>query len=322
MSMTRSPYSAMKMTAIRFSRISTPFTHPYASPMKRNSITPSPSWTCWEKDSAQNFQHQSTGNLPSLASIYAGIPLAPQTENKFNWYFGSQSFYDLLKRQTGTRAWQNPLNPIGKWLPRTFNQLHSQTKTSTTKLEPGPHSEKCPVYLHIPWIGNVSTRFEKQITSAVKRCFFSIEPRVVFTTRQLLPATMKGVLPSNRQSNVIYQIVCYCDSRHVGRTSQRLEERIKQHIPKSITNSLTPHIRQSLTRPGKTTSPLKFHQSAIGQHLFDNAQCALHYNQDKFSILARARTPFHLSTLEATFIKSLNPLLSKQKEFVYSLKIS
>ena len=30
----------------------------------------------------------------------------------------------------------------------------------------------------------------------------------------------------------------------------------------------------------------------------------------------------HLSALEATFIKSLNPLLCKQKEFVYSLKIS
>ena len=41
--------------------------------------------------------------------------------------------------------------------------------------------EKCPVYLHIPWIGNVSMKFEKQITSAVKRCCFPIEPHVIFT---------------------------------------------------------------------------------------------------------------------------------------------
>ena len=101
-----------------------------------------------------------------------------------------------------------------------------------------------------------------------------------------------------------------------------LEERIKQHIPKSITNPPTPHIRQSLPRPGKATSPRQFHKSAIGQHRLDNAECALHYNKDKFSVLARARTSFHLSALEATFIKSLNPLLYKQKEFVYSLKIS
>ena len=55
-------------------------------------------------------------------------------------------------------------------------------------------AEKCPVYLHIPWIGNVWMRFEKQITSAVKHCFFSVEPRVIFNTRQLLPA-IKCYLP-------------------------------------------------------------------------------------------------------------------------------
>ena len=113
-------------------------------------------------------------------------------------------------------------------------------------------------------------KFEKQITSAVKRCFFSVEPRVVFTTRQLLPATKKDVLPSHHQNNVIYQFVCHCDSRYVGRTSQRLEERIKQHIPKSITNPPTPHIRQSLPCPGKDTSPWQLHESAIAQHLLDN----------------------------------------------------
>jgi len=165
-------------------------------------------------------------------------------------------------------------------------------------------------------------KFEKQITSAVKRCFFSVEPHVVFTTRQLLPATKKDVLSSHHQNNVIYQCVCHCDSRYVGRTSQRLEERIKQHIPKSITNRPTPHIRKSLPRPGKDTSPRQFHESAIGQHLLENAQCALHCNKDKFSVLVRARTPFHLSALEATFIKSLNSLLCKQKEFVYSMKNS
>ena len=136
--------------------------------------------------------------------------------------------------------------------------------------------KKCPVYLHIPLIGYVSMKFEKQITSAMKRCFFSIEPRVVFTTWQLLPATKKDELPSHHQNNVIYQFVCHCDSRYVGRMSQRLEERIKQHIPKSITNPPTPHIRQSLPRPGKDTSPRQFHEFTIGQHLLDNAQSALH----------------------------------------------
>ena len=181
----------------------------------------------------------------------------------------------------------------------------------------------CPLYLHIPWIGNVSMKFEKQITSAVKRCFFSVEPRVIFTTRQLLPATKKNVLLSHHHSNVIFQFVCHCDSRYVGRTSQHLEERIKQHVPRSIANPPASHNRQSLSRSCKTNiRTQQFPESAIGQHLLDNAQCALYYNSDKFSILARGCSSFHLSALEATFIKSHNLLRCKQKEFFYSLKIS
>ena len=95
------------------------------------------------------------------------------------------------------------------------------------------------------------------------------------------------------------------------------------NVPKSITNPRTLANRQSLSRSCKNNiRPQQFHESAIGQHLLDNAQCALHYSNEKFSILARGRSSFHLSALEATFIKSLNPLLCKQKEFVYSLKIS
>ena len=181
--------------------------------------------------------------------------------------------------------------------------------------------EKCPVYLHIPWIGNVSMKFEKQITSAVKRCFFSVKPRVIFNTRQLLPAIKKDVLPSHHHSNVIYQFVCHCDSRYVGCMSQHLEEQIKQHDPRSIANFPASPNHQSLSCSCNTRLQ-QFHEPSIGQHLLDNAQCALHYSNEKFSILTRGHSSFHLSALEVTFIKSFNPLLCKQKEFVYSLKIS
>ena len=116
--------------------------------------------------------------------------------------------------------------------------------------------------------------------------------------------------------------MCNCDSRYIGRTSQRLEEQIKQHAPRSIANPPASPNRQSLSRSCKAnTRPQQFHESSIGQHLLDNAQCALHHNNEKFSILARGCSSFHLFALEAIFIKSLNPLLCKQEEFVYSLKI-
>ena len=37
-------------------------------------------------------------------------------------------------------------------------------------------SKKCPVYLHLSWLGNVSLRYEMQIKTAVKRCYFAVEP--------------------------------------------------------------------------------------------------------------------------------------------------
>ena len=52
-------------------------------------------------------------------------------------------------------------------------------------------SKKCPVYLHLAWLGNVSLRYEMQIKTAVKRCYFAVEPCIVYTTRQLLPAAKK-----------------------------------------------------------------------------------------------------------------------------------
>ena len=94
--------------------------------------------------------------------------------------------------------------------------------------------EKCPVYLCLPLLGSDSTWFEKQVKSAVKQCFTTVEPRVVYSTNELLSTTNKDVLPALQKSNVIYQFSCHCDSRYVGRTSQRLQDRTKQHVPKSI----------------------------------------------------------------------------------------
>ena len=67
-----------------------------------------------------------------------------------------------------------------------------------------------------------------------------------------------------------------------------------------------------------------FHQSttcdsAIGLHLLQNDECAKFYNDQQFSILAKARTPFRLAALEATYIKIHQPVLCRHKEFVYAL---
>ena len=79
--------------------------------------------------------------------------------------------------------------------------------------------KKCPVYVKPPWIGENSLKFERKIKLSINNCFGAVQPRVFFSTRRILPAIHKDVLPTFQQSNVVYEYVCHCDSRYVGRTS-------------------------------------------------------------------------------------------------------
>ena len=109
---------------------------------------------------------------------------------------------------------------------------------------------------------------------------------------------------------VIYQYVCHCDCRYVGRTSQRLHDRINQHIPRCIRSDKRP-TKNLPNRECKITSTSSVYcDSAIGQHLLENKECAKHFNDAQFSILATARSSFHLSVLEATYINALQSILS------------
>ena len=129
-------------------------------------------------------------------------------------------------------------------------------------------------------------------------------------------------VPYTQQSLVIYQYVCRCDSRYVGRTSLRLQERINQHIPQSIRNKEKP--TKALPRRNcyvKTPINQLEWELAIGLHLLQNPDCAAQYHDRQCSILAKARTQFHIAAQEAIFIKTQQLILYRQKEFVYSLQI-
>ena len=76
--------------------------------------------------------------------------------------------------------------------------------------------------------------------------------------------------------------------------------------------------RPTRSQPGRSCK-LKHNNpdcdSAVGQHLLDNEQCAANYNDKRFKILAVARNSFHLCLLEATFIKTKHPVYVNIKTF-------
>ena len=110
------------------------------------------------------------------------------------------------------------------------NSIIDSKLKSSSQTQLGP--AKCPVSLHLPFIGNPSHRFEKQISSAVSACFGAVTLRTVFHSKPLLPTNRKDPLPTMKRSKIVYQYTCRCDQRYVGRTGQRLETRVEQHLRK------------------------------------------------------------------------------------------
>ena len=177
------------------------------------------------------------------------------------------------------------------------------------------------MYLRVPWIGKPSTNLEKEVKIAMKSCYGSVNTRLIFTSKRMLPVARKDVLPTTQKSSVIYEYKFHCDSQYVGRTSQRLLDHIKQHVLQWLGQQLTRPRRSQPHRSCKRKDIKPNCDSAIGQHLLENDQCALNYDNKRFSILATAPSSFHLNLLEAAYIKTQRMVLCRQKGFVYALKL-
>ena len=125
----------------------------------------------------------------------------------------------------------------------------------------------------LPWIGNSSLRFESQIKQAITKCFFAVNQRVVYSTKKALPSIQKDCVHATQKSSVVCEFTCQCDSGFVGRTTQRLEDRIKQHVPSNIRNKTHPQ-REQPPWSCKSKIRTKTCDSAIRQHLLENQDCA------------------------------------------------
>ena len=137
----------------------------------------------------------------------------------------------------------------------------------------------------------------------------------------MLPAVKKNVLSANQRSMVIYEYVCHCDSRYIGRKTLRLQEHIKQCVSKAIRQTTKTNQNQGTHRsqPNKTQPIRKCKaksetqyepksNSAVDQCLLKANQSALNYSDLRFKILTTDRSSFYLSLLEV-----VNILYGKKK---------
>ncbi len=150
-------------------------------------------------------------------------------------------------------------------------------------------------------------RFERQIKTAITRCYATVSPRLVFSSKKIIPSIRKDSVPTTQNSLVVYKYSCWCDARYIGRTSQRLCDRVKQHVLSSTRKKTVPQ-REQPSPASKPKSSLK-HDSAIGQHLLDNPECAKAYSENCFRIIGRARSTFHLAILESVHKNQGSPIV-------------
>ena len=112
---------------------------------------------------------------------------------------------------------------------------------------------------------------------------------------------------------IVHQVQWECSSRYVGRITQRLSDRIKQHVSSVIWNK---------------TVPLKINRKG-NVHLLKGLILALvkqmlrqYYSDSKFSILTKCRSVFFLKIMESMYIKFNIPDLCQEKEFVFNLALT
>ena len=167
---------------------------------------------------------------------------------------------------------------------------------------------KCYVYLRLPYIGSRGEKFAKYITTAVGKCYFSAAVRVIFLTRTVFVSMCKDVLPPHHINSVIYKYTCSCGSDYIGRTSNRLDLRIKQHLPARILNLEL--------KKGQLVNT-----SSIADHMINSRECVADFNVDRFSILSRSYSLYYLKVLETFYVRSFQPSLCKQRDCLLGLNV-
>ena len=181
------------------------------------------------------------------------------------------------------------------------NIRHTVTKFKNTNKVFGP--PKCPAYFRLPWVGSACLSIVDKIASSVYRCDYAVNLRPIFTTRPAFNSTNKDKLPIFKRSNLIYKFVCRCSSTYIGMTCQRLEVRVRQHIPRSLlSDRLTSGHSQAM-------------YSIIGKHLLTINSFRTSYEDNCFSVLHGARDKSYLKFLETIFISMNCPSLCRQLNY-------
>ena len=110
-----------------------------------------------------------------------------------------------------------------------------------------------PLILACLWLGPASLAVQHKVEQATRKAAPWCKVRCCFTSLSAFSTCKEDFLPADFMSNV-YLFSCECSHSYVGRTTLRLRERIKQHIPADGVNSVAPGnamVKQGRGQPSK-----------------------------------------------------------------------
>ena len=148
------------------------------------------------------------------------------------------------------------------------------------------------VNLTIPYLGEASDKFAKQMISLVKKTY-NVKVLPVFTSTKIGDYfSLKTSTPFPYSANVVYQFHCLRDAgcSYIGQSKRHLLTRVNEHL-------------------SLTGGP----ESQIKNHIYNCPKCHKQFlSVENFKVLKKCRTSFETMIQEALKIKRLRPKLNKQ----------
>ena len=196
---------------------------------------------------------------------------------------------------------------VNNGYPARFVKRNIDSVTQTPK---PATADKKRVYISLPFKGDaIAEVITRRLKSAIEATYPAAQLCVSFRSNPVLRTQLKDILPCFTTSYCVYSFECSCGASYIGRTSRRLSERIREHIPTNLSRCLN------------NTSV-----SSIAMHL---AESNHQVNQrEAFKIVQRIRPSQSkfvklrlLSIAEAICIRLRNPDLCAQKRFVRSITL-
>nr|VZI41466.1 unnamed protein product [Spirometra erinaceieuropaei] len=112
-------------------------------------------------------------------------------------------------------------------------------------------AEKKDLFLRLPFLGDAASELvRRRLRTALASAFPAANLRVFFANSPLLRLGGKDRLPLQATTMCIYSFTCSCGAGFIGRTTRRLEKRIREHMPawlgrgehRSISSSILAHL--------------------------------------------------------------------------------